>query len=277
MGENFKNSLSTRYILNKCAPLIAFFLFIPPFAYAETLNTRFAYVGDIENTAYMGVVQGLDEANHQGEFLGLKYSIDVIPKANTKLDGYLAILVDADQKTLLKIASANPDTPVFNLTSKDDQLRTSCINNLLHTIPSNRMLQDAEKQWQTKTPDSKAKAEAWHPDFVKFAARDLNKRFFKSHKQKMDSNAWAGWAAVKMTSNTVANTKITDSADMLKYLKTELLFDGQKGEDMRIRETGQLSQPLLLIENDKIVAEAPVRGVAKPPTLDSLGILHCKK
>ena len=31
-----------------------------------------------------------------------------------------------------------------------------------------------------------------------------------------------------------------------------------------------------LVENDKIVAEAPIRGVAKPPTLDSLGILECE-
>ena len=255
----------------------AFSLMSWTLVYSETLDTKFAYIGDIEHAAYMGAVQGLDEANLQGEFMELKYSIDVIPDTDTRLDGYMAILVDADPETLLKIASANPNTPVFNLTSNDDQLRTACIKNLLHTIPSNRMLHDAEKQWQTKEPGSKAKAQAWHPDFVKFAARDLNKRFSKSHNQKMDSNAWSGWAAVKMTSDAVARTKTTDSASMLNYLKTELLFDGQKGEDMRIRETGQLSQPLLLIENNKIIAEAPIRGVAKPPTLNSLGILNCTK
>ena len=35
-------------------------------------------------------------------------------------------------------------------------------------------------------------------------------------------------------------------------------------------------EPILTVENDKIVAEAPIRGVAKPPTLDSLGILECE-
>ena len=64
---------------------------------------------------------------------------------------------------------------------------------------------------------------------------------------------------------------------MLTYLTTTLTFDGQKGSNMNFRETGQLRQPILLVENDKIVAEAPVRGVAKPPTLDSLGILSCEK
>jgi len=46
---------------------------------------------------------------------------------------------------------------------------------------------------------------------------------------------------------------------------------------MNFRETGQLRQPILLVEGDKIVAEAPVRGIAKPPTLDSLGLLSCEK
>lgn len=262
------------YITNT---VTAFLLMSWTLVSASTLDTKFAYIGDIKHAAYKGALQGLDEANLQGEFLGLKYSLDVISDTGTRLDDYLAIFMDADQATLLKITSAYPDTPVFNLSLSNDELRAGCIHNLLHTIPSNRMLLDAEKQWQKKEPDSKATARAWHPDFVKFAARDLNKRFLKSHNQKMDSNAWSGWAAVKMISDSVARTKITDSANMLNYLKTELTFDGQKGDDMSFRETGQLSQSLLLIENDRIIAEAPVRGIAKPPTLDSLGILSCDK
>jgi hypothetical protein len=80
-----------------------------------------------------------------------------------------------------------------------------------------------------------------------------------------------------MTSDTVARTKINDPAEMLHYLKTELTFDGQKGSVMNFRETGQLRQPMLLIEKNIIVAEAPVRGIAKPPVLDSLGLLSCEK
>ena len=44
---------------------------------------------------------------------------------------------------------------------------------------------------------------------------------------------------------------------------------------MNFRVNGQLRQLIILVENDKIVAEAPIRGVAKPPTLDSLGSLEC--
>ena len=93
----------------------------------------------------------------------------------------------------------------------------------------------------------------------------------------MDDYAWAGWAAVKMITDTVARENFTEADKLLAYLKSSLTFDGQKGINMNFRPTGQLRQPILLVENDEIVSEAPVRGVAKPPTVDSLGILDCSK
>jgi hypothetical protein len=80
-----------------------------------------------------------------------------------------------------------------------------------------------------------------------------------------------------MTSDTVARTKIINAKNMLNYLKTKLSFDGQKGSDMNFRVTGQLRQLILLVEDNKVIAEAPIRGIAKPPTLESLGILNCSK
>lgn len=248
--------------------------------YAEILETKFAYIGNTGHAAYKGASQGMLEANLQGEFLNLKYSMDNFTASNYKeadLKNYIAVFTQVDKATLNEISTSYPNTPVFNLTLKDNDLRYSCSNNILHTAASNKMLNDAKAQWQKKNSNSDANAQAWHPDFKKFAAKDLNKRFKKFHNQKMNSDAWAGWAAVKMTSDTIARTKISTSENMLNYLKNDLGFDGQKGSDMNFRETGQLRQLILLIENDRIVAEAPVRGFAKPPTLDSLGILNCEK
>jgi len=45
---------------------------------------------------------------------------------------------------------------------------------------------------------------------------------------------------------------------------------------MSFRDTGQLRQTLLLVENGEIVAEAPVRGVVDPDDLDSLGLRACQ-
>ena len=247
---------------------------------AENIEVHFAYVGPEDHSALLGAKQGLEEANLQGQFLNQKYELDIIAqdKINTHdFSNHLVILSASDEKIFSSLIERFPNKPVFNLVLESDELRTSCHPNALHVIPNKKMKKDTEQQWQKKMADSNAVAQAWHPDFVKFAARDLNKRFKKSHNTEMDDFSWAGWAAVKLTSDTVARTHITSSSEILNYLKTELTFDGQKGSDMSFRETGQLRQPMLLVENDKIVAEAPVRGIAKPPTLDSLGVLNCEK
>lgn len=249
-------------------------------SFAEIIEVNFAFVGENDHPALLGVTQGLEESNLQGQFLNQKYNLGIVSSKDIStynFSKYIAVLTAVDVDTFKKLSADLPDTPIFNLTARNNDLRTACIKNALHIIPSDRMTEDAKAQWKRKFPDSNASVQAWHPDFVKFAARDLNKRFKKNHKVTMNDYSWSGWAAVKMTSDTVARTQITDPGKMLNYLKTELSFDGQKGIGMTFRETGQLRQPLLLVEDNKIIAEAPVRGIAKPPTLDSLGILDCGK
>ncbi len=249
-------------------------------AYAETLEINFAYIGPQPHSGLLGVKQGLAEANLQGQFLGQKYKLDtfnVEDAVTADLSGYIAVIAVVSHDEIIKLSHALPNVPLFNITLDDDSLRTACLANVLHIIPSSAMKSDALGQWQQKHPKSNAIAQAWHGDFVKFAARDLNKRFKKEHNTTMDDYAWSGWAAVKMTSNSVARENISNAKQMLDYLKTNLSFDGQKGSDMNFRGTGQLRQPLLIIEDNKIVDEAPIRGVAKPPTLDSLGLLNCEK
>ncbi len=247
---------------------------------AETIEIDFAYVGAQDHSALLGVQQGLKEANIQGQFLGQNYNLDVITPAdalNHNYSKYIAVLAAVDLKTFNDMSEHLPGMAVFNISLEEDNLRTACLPNTLHTIPSASMKSDAIAQWQQKNPGSDVTAQAWHGDFVKFAARDLNKRFKKEQIRTMDDHAWAGWAAVKMTSDSVARENISNAKDMLTHLKTNLSFDGQKGSNMNFRETGQLRQLILLVENGKIVAEAPVHGVAKPPTLDSLGLLYCEK
>ncbi len=256
-------------------------LFFTPFCIsAETIEINFAYVGEKDGGSLLGAQQGLKEANIQGQFLGQKYNLDIISSANAlnhDYSKYIAVLTAVDLKTFNKMSEQLPGLALFNLSIEDNSLRTACLSNALHTIPSTSMRSDAVAQWQQKKPHANATAQAWHGDFMKFAARDLNKRFKKEQHKVMDEHAWAGWAAVKMTSDSVARENISDAKHMLNHLKTNLSFDGQKGSDMNFRETGQLRQLMILVEEGKIVAEAPVRGVAKPPTLDSLGVLNCEK
>lgn len=250
---------------------------------AQTLNATqteitFAYVGNIEQPAYLGVTLGLNEANLQGQFLGQKYAIETFSStANLpdKLDSFLAIIAAVSTDELKSLRETAGQHPVFNLVAEDDSLRSACLDNVLSIIPSKKMKQDAIAQWTEKNPKTNAVAQAWHDDFEKFAARDLNKRFRKTFDKGMDDYAWAGWAAVRMTADSVARENIIDPVTLLNHLKTNLSFDGQKGVDMSFRETGQLRQPLLLVENNSVVGEAPVRGVTND--IDSLGICECAK
>jgi len=233
------------------------------------LEVPLAFVGDTAMSAHAGASQGLDEARMQGEFLGQQYRLDAAPA------DAVAIIAALPAPALLALARQHPDKPVLNIAASDDALRDDCTANLLHVLPSARMARDAIAQWRHHKPGATVEAHAWHPAFEKYAATQLNKRYTARFSQPMDDQAWAGWAAVKMLSDTVAREQTAAPAALLEALRQRLAFDGQKGIDMSFRDDGQLRQPLLLVDATGIVGEAPVRGVVDIEDLDSLGPSSC--
>jgi len=235
------------------------------------------YIGAADSSAQHGARQGLWEANVQGEFLGVTYVLASHDGSCADVPAPVAIIAAVDSVRLRGIAERFNDVPVFNTIAGDTQLREDCRDNLFHVGPSDAMIDDAERQWQRKEPGSPARARTWHRTFRKYAAAQLNARFSERFGADMDDAAWAGWAAMKLLSDTIARQPTLSGAVLIEELKTNLAFDGQKGVDMSFRETGQLRQPLLLIDEDRIVGEAPVRGVVDTTYLDSLGVTFCPK
>ena len=241
------------------------------------LEVNLVYFGNQSDTAFLGVNQGVGEGNLQGQFLGQKYNLTVVPSdeiAPMKAPVPAAIFAAADAESLRLLAEFNPGVPIFNIIDEYDDLRALCLPNLLHVIPSRKMREDAAAQWRKKDPKADVTALAWHGDFDKYAGRQLNERFVKAYRQSMDDYAWAGWAAAKMLTDSVARTQSPDPETLLRHLRTDLVFDGQKGVTMNFRPNGQLRQVLLLVREGKIVGEAPVRGVVSGD-LDSLGYSNC--
>jgi hypothetical protein len=240
------------------------------------------YVGADQGSVWQGVLLGQHEAHILGRFTGQSYTVQRISPQALQAAALqplpTAVVAATDAETLQRLSAqfAPFGVAVFNLTADDDALRHACLPNLLHIPPSARMKADAVAQWKKKHPDAEVQAQAWHKDFVKFAARDLNKRFRKAYNTPMDDDAWAGWAALKMISETVARTQTSEPPRILAYLREELHFDGQKGMPHTFRDTGQLRQPLLIVEAGKVVGEAPVRGVVDTSNLDSLGLPSCE-
>ena len=79
--------------------LFALTILLSQLSVAETMDVKLHYVGPTEGSAWLGVQQGLDEANIQGEFLGQKYSVVSVTLDELKtLESVTAVIL-----TLLKM------------------------------------------------------------------------------------------------------------------------------------------------------------------------------
>lgn len=255
-------------------------LFLVPLVASVEANAKeisVVYIGVPNSSAHLGARQGLSEANAQGEFMGIEYRLISVNEIGESGSVPVAVIAAVNSADLLELLSEYRNLPLFNTTENSTTLREECRDNLFHVGPSAAMLADAERQWQRHAPGSSAHASAWHRTFKKYAAAQLNMRFEENFHVAMDDDAWAGWAAMKLLADTIVRQPGLVGESLITELKTNLAFDGQKGTDMSFRETGQLRQPVLLIEADKIVGEAPVRGVVNTSNLDSLGVLFCPK
>ncbi|MCY4514256.1 MAG: hypothetical protein OXC69_03820 [Candidatus Tectomicrobia bacterium] len=267
-----------RVTARRLLSLSAAIAFLSSASAVAALEIRLAYIGGTEGSAWLGVMQGQHEANIQGRFLDQNYVVEAmtVEALSQSQAPIAAIIASGDTSELQDLSAAANSVAVFNVTAGDDVLRQACTTNLLNVPPSDAMKADAVAQWREKNPDADVEAWAWHPKFVKYAARDLNKRFLRVQGVAMDDDGWAGWAAVRMVAEGVIRTQSTDPSTLLEFMKSEIAFDGQKGMPLAFRDTGQLRQRLLIVEGGKLAGEAPVRGVVDTTNLDSLGVPTCQ-
>lgn len=232
-----------------------------------------AYVGPESSPALRGIRLGIDETNLQGEFLGVKLSM-ARAEANAVPSDAIAVLADSPG-VILDLAARYEGRAVFNLSDGSDSLRAACHANALHVYPSESMKSDAVAQWRERSAGAEVSATAWHGRAVKFAARDLNNRYHDRFGVDMDELAWAGWFAARAVGDTLMREPGADAASLLRLLKQADGLDGQKGDPHSFRASGQLRQPLVLVDADgNLLGEAPVRGARGG--LDSLGKSPCE-
>ena len=236
-----------------------------------------AYSGKLNGEGRRGAQLGLEEANTQGKFLNLAFQLIDNPSdlQGRVLGGFKAVVSDSGSRDLRLLTSSYNPIPIFNIAERSEALRQECYENLLHVISSEEMLDDAITQWQRGRVRLRQTATGWHYSFKKYAAAQLNKRYEEKYNEPMSEVAWAGWASIKIISDTIA--RFPDSGDLLYSMKTNLKFDGQKGVSMTFRENGQLRQPVLIIEQDRVIGEMPQPGANFQNRLDDLGTVDCYK
>ncbi len=250
-----------------------------PVAFSQA--KKVVFLGDPKNEqTRSAIAAGIDEAERQAKFLGIEYQFVIArPGEAAEHDDAVAAIVAGTRAQVLSAAKAlaKARTPVLNVSSADDRLRRQCRANLFHIAPSKKMLDDAAAQWRKANPDADGVvARAWHEDFVKFSARELNRRWKETTGRPMSDADWAIWAAFKLISDAVANNPDASNEELLAYLREEAEFDAVKGVYATFRATGQLRQPLLVVVDGKLAGEAPVRGVAASDDLDTLGLQSCQ-
>jgi ABC transporter substrate binding protein (PQQ-dependent alcohol dehydrogenase system) len=113
---------------------------------------------------------------------------------------------------------------------------------------------------------------AWQPQFERFGAPQVSRRFSKAAGRPMTAHDWAAWMAGKALVAAALAAPKGPQAVFDKAL-ADASLDGSKGTAMSFRPwDGQLRQPLLLTDGQGVISTAPVEGLLHPrDALDTLG------
>jgi ABC transporter substrate binding protein (PQQ-dependent alcohol dehydrogenase system) len=117
---------------------------------------------------------------------------------------------------------------------------------------------------------------AWAPNFERFGAPQLARRFMRSAKRPMTAPDWAAWIATKAVLQAALIQPATPNAAQVQKALTreDFTLDGFKGTRLSFRPWNrQLRQPLLLTDGQGVIGTAPAEGVLHPKNiLDTLGV-----
>jgi ABC transporter substrate binding protein (PQQ-dependent alcohol dehydrogenase system) len=113
---------------------------------------------------------------------------------------------------------------------------------------------------------------AWQPQYERYGAPQVSRRFTKSAQRPMSAHDWSAWMGGKAIAGAVIEAPKGPLAAVHKAL-LDGEVDGSKGVPMAFRPwDGQLRQPLLLTDGVGVIGAAPAEGVLHPKNnLDTLG------
>jgi ABC transporter substrate binding protein (PQQ-dependent alcohol dehydrogenase system) len=117
-------------------------------------------------------------------------------------------------------------------------------------------------------------AVAWAPNFERFGAPQLARRFLRGAERRMTGQDWSAWIATKAIVQAALDNKAATGAAQLKaFVQPAFTLDGFKGVRLTFRPWDrQLRQPLLLTDGQGVIGIAPGEGMLHPSNvLDTLG------
>jgi ABC transporter substrate binding protein (PQQ-dependent alcohol dehydrogenase system) len=115
---------------------------------------------------------------------------------------------------------------------------------------------------------------AWHRVVEQWGAAQLQSRFEKQFQRWMNSKDYAAWAAVRTIGEAVTQTRSSDMAILFNFINSDQFqLAAFKGRKLNFRSwSGQLRQPIPLVQPRSLVSQPPLDGFLHPVTdLDTLG------
>lgn len=115
----------------------------------------------------------------------------------------------------------------------------------------------------------------WHKTHEKWGAAQLQSRFYKKYKRKMQSLDYQAWLAIRGIGEAVTQTNSNQFAKIKQYLFTDKFsIAGFKGRKLTLRSwNNQLRQPILLTSANSLVSVSPQKKfLHRYSNLDTLGL-----
>ena len=124
---------------------------------------------------------------------------------------------------------------------------------LLHVRPGNstlRRVQSRTTDSLPRSPNGRRSVALWHPSLERFGGEQLNQRYQRRFGEPMDSDAWAGWVAIKIAAESALRARATTPAALARALTDSTAqFDGHKGHPLAFDPvSGELRQPLYVVD-----------------------------
>ncbi len=247
-------------------------LAFPVQAFSESFEIGFA--GEEGSASFRGAELGVAEANRQGRYFQKELALRA---AAPEAEGAPEVWIFAGEDISTRDALLASGGTVIDVRSRDVADRTRCTPQLFFTAPSDAMVERATEIYAERSdapaPDDLS-LRAWHPSLVKYAARDLNRRYLEKYETPMDPEAWAGWAATRILGEAWLRGPDKDANSVGAFLRDSLSFDGQKGVALSFDPSGQLRQVLFAVAADKVVGEVP-RGKNTASEVETLAAHSC--
>lgn len=246
-----RNQLSILPGAARC--LLAVVLATSAYAYAQE-GAEIIYFGSRDEYALLGLGQGLEDSNGSSQQFRLMVMAENFRPFKDPVPEAIFAAVDAESIRLLSYF--NPDVPIFNLADESPMLRGLCLANVFHIIPSATLRAQALQTWKEKNPDAgDGEALAWHGNYRRGKAGDLNELFLRKRKVKMVEQAWAGWIAARIFADAKANLTSAGRRNFVAFIRHETEIDGYKRSLVAFNSGGELRQDLLIVSDEQVVSE----------------------